>query len=179
MLRKCLYLFTVVSALVFCNSMAQARGRHHEFRHHQFHHGWGRHRGRHGFHRFHGRRHWRHGGWHLRWRHHGWRPHWSREERLGRWHRHPHSRRIASAFRGGGSGLASWYSGRGGGLTAAHRFYPFGTRVRVTNRVNGRSVVVRINDRGPFVRGRVIDLSRTAARVIGVSGVSPVALRRL
>ena len=49
-------------------------------------------------------------------------------------------------------------------LTAAHRTLPFGTRVRVTNLVNDRSVVVRINDRGPFRRGRIIDVSRAAAR---------------
>ena len=78
-----------------------------------------------------------------------------------------------------GGGLASWYAGRGGGFTAAHRSLPFGTRVRVTNRDNGRSVVVRINDRGPFIRGRVIDLSRPAARAIGVAGVSRVAMQRL
>jgi rare lipoprotein A len=49
-------------------------------------------------------------------------------------------------------------------LTAAHRTLPFGTRVKVTNLDNGRSVVVRINDRGPYVKGRVIDLSKAAAR---------------
>jgi peptidoglycan lytic transglycosylase len=83
------------------------------------------------------------------------------------------------------SGLASVYSGgrtasgermHAGGLTAAHRTLPFGTHVRVVNQRNGRSVVVRINDRGPFVRGRVIDLSPAAARVIGVSGLAPVSL---
>ena len=56
------------------------------------------------------------------------------------------------------------------GMTAAHRTLPFGTRVRVTNTHNGRSVVVRINDRGPFTRGRIIDLSRGAAEVIGMTG---------
>jgi len=61
-------------------------------------------------------------------------------------------------------------------LTAAHRSLPFGTRVRVTNTRNGRSVIVRINDRGPYGHGRVIDLSRKAAQVIGVfrSGTAPV-----
>lgn len=53
-------------------------------------------------------------------------------------------------------------------LTAAHRSLPFGTKVRVTNKHNGKSVVVRINDRGPFIRGRVIDLSKAAARQIGM-----------
>lgn len=65
-----------------------------------------------------------------------------------------------------------------GGLTAAHRTLPFGTRVRVTNLRNGRSVLVRINDRGPFIKGRNIDLSRGAATVIGMlnQGVAPVRL---
>jgi rare lipoprotein A len=61
-------------------------------------------------------------------------------------------------------------------VDAAHRALPFGTRVTVFNRSNGRSVVVRINDRGPFVRSRVIDLSPAAARAIGVDGLSPVSL---
>ena len=51
-------------------------------------------------------------------------------------------------------GMAAYYSGRGAGLTAAHKTLPFGTRVRVTNLKTGRSVVVTINDRGPFNRGR-------------------------
>lgn len=77
----------------------------------------------------------------------------------------------------GRSGMASWY-GAGSGLTAAHRSLPMGTRVRVTNLNNGRSVVVRINDRGPFIAGRVIDVSGGAARVLGImdSGVAPVSL---
>ena len=62
------------------------------------------------------------------------------------------------------------------GLTAAHRSLPFGTRVRVQNVRTGRSVVVRINDRGPFVRGRVIDLAFGAARAIGLAGVAMVSL---
>jgi rare lipoprotein A len=65
-----------------------------------------------------------------------------------------------------------------GGLTAAHRTLPFGTRVRVTSPNTGRSVVVRINDRGPFTGGRVIDLSVGAARVLGLtsSGVGTVRM---
>jgi rare lipoprotein A len=63
------------------------------------------------------------------------------------------------------------------GLTAAHRKLPFGTRVKVTNLRNGKSVIVRINDRGPFIKGRVIDLSLGAAKVIGLhkSGVAKIS----
>ena len=63
-------------------------------------------------------------------------------------------------------------------LTAAHRTLPFGTRLRVTNETNGKSVVVRVNDRGPFVGKRVIDLSRGAAEKIGLirKGVGRVKL---
>ena len=87
--------------------------------------------------------------------------------------------------------MASWYGpgfhGRKtasgerfntGALTAAHKTLPFGTRVRVVNVNTGRSVVVRINDRGPFIRGRVIDLSKAAARAIGMDGVARVKLAR-
>lgn len=90
------------------------------------------------------------------------------------------------------AGMASWYGpgfqGRRTangerfnthGLTAAHRTLPFGSRVRVTNKATGRSIVVRINDRGPFVGGRVIDLSNASARAIGVSAVAKVELARL
>lgn len=78
------------------------------------------------------------------------------------------------------TGVASYYwQGRGtasgerfnpNALTAAHRSLPFGTKVRVTNLKNGREVVVRINDRGPFVRGRIIDVSRAAASELGFNG---------
>jgi rare lipoprotein A len=61
-------------------------------------------------------------------------------------------------------------------MTAAHRTLPFGTKVTVINHSNGRSAVVRINDRGPFVRGRVIDLSPAAARVLGINGLTNVSL---
>jgi rare lipoprotein A len=66
-------------------------------------------------------------------------------------------------------------------LTAAHRTLPFGTRVRVTLLSTGKSVTVRINDRGPFVKGRIIDLSDEAARRIGMGsrGVAPVRLEVL
>jgi rare lipoprotein A len=65
-----------------------------------------------------------------------------------------------------------------GSLTAAHRSLPFGSKVRVTNAANGRSVVVTINDRGPFVRGRVIDVTPAAARALGFSGLTRVKLAR-
>lgn len=61
-------------------------------------------------------------------------------------------------------------------LAAAHRTLQFGAMVRVTHKVTGRSVVVRINDRGPFIRGRVIDLTPRAAAAIGFSGLAPVTL---
>jgi rare lipoprotein A len=66
-------------------------------------------------------------------------------------------------------------------LTAAHPSLPFGTKIRVTNQYNGRSVVVRVNDRGPYAGGRIIDLSAGSADVIGLtaSGVAPVALEVL
>jgi rare lipoprotein A len=73
------------------------------------------------------------------------------------------------------NGIASVYGGSSG-MTAAHRTLPFGSRVRVTNRSNGRSVVVTINDRGPFIRGRIIDLSRGAARALGISGLAAVSV---
>jgi rare lipoprotein A len=88
-------------------------------------------------------------------------------------------------------GRASWYalhSRTASGermdpseLTAAHRTLPFGTRLKVTNQRNGKSVVVRINDRGPFVRGRMLDLSRGAARRIGMidAGHASVCTARL
>ena len=91
-------------------------------------------------------------------------------------------------------GMASWYGGRHHGgptasgerfdkhaMTAAHRTYPMNTRVRVTNRRNGRSVIVRINDRGPFSRGRIIDVSEAAAEQLGMTeaGVVPVKVERL
>lgn len=87
-------------------------------------------------------------------------------------------------------GKASWYalnsrtaSGERmnpSAMTAAHRSLPFGTKLRVTNQRNGKSVVVRINDRGPFVRGRVLDLSKGAAQRLGFisSGHTSVCMAR-
>src|ERR1700761_9220058 len=88
---------------------------------------------------------------------------------------------IASAQ----DGVASVYSGErtangeyasAGGLTAAHKSLPFGTRVRVTNHQTGRSVIVRINDRGPFVPGRIIDLTPAGARALGMDGLAHVSV---
>jgi rare lipoprotein A len=62
-------------------------------------------------------------------------------------------------------------------MTAAHRTRPFGSNVTVTSVSTGRSVTVRINDRGPFVKGRCIDLSTGAARVIGMAGTAMISLR--
>jgi rare lipoprotein A len=87
------------------------------------------------------------------------------------------------------SGIASVYSLSSGSktangerlnpnaLTAAHRTMPFGTKVRVLHAQSGRSVVVTINDRGPFVRGRIIDLTPAAARVLGFSRLAHVTLK--
>ena len=89
------------------------------------------------------------------------------------------------------NGTASWYGKKYHGrktangerydmwaMTAAHKSLEFGTLVKVVNKDNGQSVIVRINDRGPFIRGRIIDLSRGAAREIGLeaSGIAPVTL---
>ena len=91
------------------------------------------------------------------------------------------------ATAGDGRSLAAIYSQKDGTtasgelfspakLTAAHRSLPFGTFVRVTNLKNRRTVIVRINDRGPFNKGRIIDLSPVAAQQLGFSGVVPVTL---
>ncbi len=87
-------------------------------------------------------------------------------------------------------GYASWYGGKFHGrstasgeifntddFTAAHRTLPFGTRVKVTNLENGKSTIVRINDRGPFIRGRIIDLSRAAAETIDMMHAGVVKVR--
>jgi rare lipoprotein A len=83
---------------------------------------------------------------------------------------------IASVYAYSGGKTASGERASPGALTAAHRTLPFGTMVRVTNNRSGRSVVVRINDRGPFVRGRVIDVTPAAARALGFSGLANVSL---
>jgi rare lipoprotein A len=90
---------------------------------------------------------------------------------------------LASIY-GNGDGYAGRKTASGDrmnphALTAAHRSLPFGSRVRITNRKNGRSAVVRISDRGPFVRGRIIDVTPAAARVLGFSGLAPVSINRV
>lgn len=92
------------------------------------------------------------------------------------------------------TGKASFYATKFGGrrtangeklhhdsMTCAHRTFPFGTRLRVKNPANGREVIVRVNDRGPFVRGRIVDLSRAAARKLGIiaQGIAMVEIERL
>ncbi len=92
----------------------------------------------------------------------------------------------------GSIGRASWYGPGFHGnttangetydqwaMTAAHKTLPFGTQLRVTNTANGRSVVVRINDRGPFIAGRDLDLSRAAAEALGFRGVATVRIEQL
>jgi rare lipoprotein A len=75
-----------------------------------------------------------------------------------------------------GTGTASGQKLNPNALTAAHKKLPFGTKVRVTNHKNGKSVVVTINDRGPFVRGRIIDLTPAGARALGFSGLTNVTV---
>jgi rare lipoprotein A len=92
-------------------------------------------------------------------------------------------RGVASfyGYDGSGSQTASGERFNPEGMTAAHRSLPLGTKVRVTNTRNGRSVVLRINDRGPYIRGRIIDVSAGAARILGMmsSGVAPVHIEVL
>lgn len=93
------------------------------------------------------------------------------------------------------NGTASWYGYESGNrykkhpktasgelfspykLTAAHRTLPFGTKVRVTNNVNNMSIIVTINDRGPYAKGRILDLSKMAAVKIGIKGVQKVSIQ--
>jgi rare lipoprotein A len=86
-----------------------------------------------------------------------------------------------ASYYGSGKFTASGEKFNPHGLTAAHRTLPFGTKVRVVNVRTGKSVVVRINDRGPFIRGRIIDLAAGAARAVGLmrSGVGKVRLEVL
>jgi len=103
-----------------------------------------------------------------------------------------HRKSMPSAVSGTETGLASFYSEMYNGkktangeiynsseLTAAHKKLPFGTRVKVTNLSNGKTVKVRVNDRGPFVAGRIIDLTRKAAKKIDMinDGVVKVKIK--
>ena len=86
---------------------------------------------------------------------------------------------IASVYAYRGGKTASGERANPGQLTAAHRNLPFGTRVRVVNKRNGNVVVVRINDRGPFIKGRIIDLTPAASRALGFSGLARVSIARM
>jgi rare lipoprotein A len=83
---------------------------------------------------------------------------------------------IASVYAYEGEKTASGERADPKALTAAHRTLPFNTRVQVTNKKNGRTVTVRINDRGPFKAGRIIDLTPAAAQRLGFDGLAPVTL---
>jgi rare lipoprotein A (peptidoglycan hydrolase) len=85
-------------------------------------------------------------------------------------HASPKSFDGVASYYSEGSQVATGARFEPNGLTAAHRWLPFGTRVRVSDPKTGRSVVVTINDRGPFVQGRVLDLSLGAARALGIQG---------
>lgn len=88
---------------------------------------------------------------------------------IASWYGHPHhGKKTASGER------YNMY-----GLSAAHRHIKLGTKVKVTNLKNNKSVIVKINDRGPFVRGRIIDLSLGAKNVIGMDGTTQVSLQIL
>ena len=89
-------------------------------------------------------------------------------------------------------GVASWYGPGFHGrktasgerfdtteLTAAHLSLPFGTKLLVRNERNGKEVVVRVNDRGPYIKSRIIDLSQAAARALGIDGIGRVVIQRL
>lgn len=96
---------------------------------------------------------------------------------------------AAPAIAAGWTGKASYYGLHGRtasgahveAMTAAHRTLPFGTRLRVTNLRNGRSVIVRVSDRGPFIRGRIVDVSMPAADALGFrsAGVARVRVERI
>jgi rare lipoprotein A len=99
-----------------------------------------------------------------------------------------YSSAIVTPSAAGQAGIASVYSYESGrktasgqklnhqALTGAHRTLPFGSKVKVTNKRNGRTVIVIINDRGPFVRGRVIDVSPAAAQELGFTGLAQVTI---
>jgi rare lipoprotein A len=94
-----------------------------------------------------------------------------------------YGRLVTASWYGGGEKLSAHTANgerfRSGGLTAAHKTLPFGTRVRVTNPRTGASAVIRINDRGPFVAGRSLDLARGAAQAIGLRSTQPIRMEVL
>ena len=94
---------------------------------------------------------------------------------------------VADRFVGGQAGIASWYGPTGNktasgevynqmAATCAHRSLPFGTLVRVVAQATGKSITCRVNDRGPFVRGRIIDLSKAGARDLGILGAGTASV---
>ena len=117
------------------------------------------------------------------------RSRWASRDRLVRRYVGPRSAYVPTSVASGGfvqTGRASFYSGgrtASGGVvgaaTCAHRSLPFGTKVLVTNLANARQAVLTVNDRGPFVRGRVVDVSRGAAGMLGMlqSGIASVRLQ--
>jgi rare lipoprotein A len=86
---------------------------------------------------------------------------------------------LASVYSAVSEETASGEDTRAEDFTAAHRSLPFGTLVHVNNQENGRTAVVRITDRGPFIRGRIIDVSQIAARELDISGLTRVCLNIL
>lgn len=85
---------------------------------------------------------------------------------------------IASVYGYSGGKTASGERANPRAMTAAHRTLPFGSQVQVTNKRNGKRVTVRINDRGPFVRGRIIDVTPAAAQALGFRSLTHVTLAR-
>jgi rare lipoprotein A len=117
--------------------------------------------------------------------HHGARAHHHGSAKLTYFHQGGKLHLVNTDRNGGLDGVASVYHDQitangehmnPNAMTAAHKSLPIGSRVTVHNKSNGRSVTVRINDRGPYVTGRVIDLSPGAAHVIGMDGLAPVSL---
>jgi rare lipoprotein A len=83
---------------------------------------------------------------------------------------------LASWYRADGNTTASGEVHSGDTLTAAHRTLPFGTMVRVRHQKSGNEIIVRINDRGPFIKQRIIDLSLSARHALGMGGIAPVCI---
>ncbi len=93
--------------------------------------------------------------------------------------KHPDECGLASVYSTVSEATASGEDTQAENFTAAHRTLPFGTLVRVDNQNNGRSAVVRITDRGPFIAGRIIDVSQVAARELRITGMAKVCLKIL